>query len=122
MKGNIKSSEKVSIFGKLIGNIDAGEVYLDSEAVLGDVQSAGDVETLEGSVLVGDVNCNNITISGALKGNIEARDTVVLRPQAVVEGDISAERIEMSGGAVLNGRTTIRSAVSTSGLFDIEEE
>lgn len=121
MKGNIKSSEKVSIYGKLIGNIDAQEVYLDGEAVMGDVQSSGDVETMQGSVLVGDVNCENITISGALKGNIEAQNTVVLKPQAVVEGDISAERIEMSGGAVLNGRTNIRGAVNTAGLFDIEE-
>ena len=48
-----------------------------------------------------------IVVQGKLDGNIQASDRVDLRKSAMVNGDITAQRISIEEGAFLKGKVDI---------------
>jgi cytoskeletal protein CcmA (bactofilin family) len=55
----------------------------------------------------GSVEGKGVVVQGKLDGNILASDRVELRKSAVVNGDISAQRISIEEGAFLKGKVEI---------------
>ncbi len=57
---------------------------------------------------VGQVRLYQRIVQGKLEGNIQATDRVELRKSAVVNGDISTQRISIEEGAFLKGKVDIQ--------------
>lgn len=90
-RGDIQSDGGVRVDGILEGNID-----ITGNLVIG-----------EGAKLIGDeIKANNISISGAVKGNISGNRVEILETGRVW-GDLTINSLLLNEGAYLRGQTTM---------------
>ncbi|NUR55214.1 MAG: polymer-forming cytoskeletal protein [Acidobacteria bacterium] len=88
-KGELSSSEDMTIDGRVEGSINVREHTL----IIG---PDADIRA--------DITAATVTIFGAVHGSITARDKVDVRHTGSVEGDITSARLAVVEGAVLKGR------------------
>lgn len=86
IKGTIHGRGNLVIQGSVQGNIDLDQHHLT-------IGPNGNVEA--------EVNAENITISGRLAGNINAKGKVEITKTAEFTGEIKAKRISVEDGAFL---------------------
>ncbi len=97
------------IYGSVEGDIEAGELTIKSEGkVNGNIVCQNDFTMNQNSNQVGNVNAKNATIEAAIQGNVDVVSVLRIGGQAIINGDITAENLSVDGGAVINGRLTIR--------------
>jgi cytoskeletal protein CcmA (bactofilin family) len=102
--GLAQIGKSVVIKGELSGSED---LYLDGQ-VEGSIALKGNSLTVGPNGQVkGSVEGKGVIVQGKLDGNILASDRVELRKSAVVNGDISAQRISIEEGAFLKGKVEI---------------
>jgi cytoskeletal protein CcmA (bactofilin family) len=89
-RGDIQSDGGVRIDGIFEGAID-----ITGNLVIG-----------EGAKLIAEVNANNISISGAVKGNISGNRVEILETGRVW-GDLTINSLLLNEGAYLRGQTTM---------------
>ncbi len=97
--------KSVVIKGELSGSED---LYVD-----GNVE--GKIELRNHSLTVGpngnvkaDVSAKAVVIQGKLDGTVNASDRVELRKSAVVNGDVTTQRIAIEEGAFLKGKVDVQ--------------
>jgi cytoskeletal protein CcmA (bactofilin family) len=97
--------KSVVIKGELSGSED---LYVD-----GNVE--GKIELRNHSLTVGpngkvtaDVSAKSVVIQGKLDGSVIASDRVELKKSAVVNGDVTTQRIAIEEGAFLKGKVDIQ--------------
>jgi len=80
---------------------------LDIEGtVVGSVQSAsGDavLRVVSGGRVVGEIKVPHATVNGKVEGDVHSSERLVLSEQAVIDGDVYYNLIEMAAGAKVNG-------------------
>jgi cytoskeletal protein CcmA (bactofilin family) len=86
IKGGIEGKEDLVINGSVEGTIKLGGCHLT-------VGQVGQVE--------GEIQADNVTISGRLSGNIKALDKVEITKEADFNGEVKAKRISVEDGAYL---------------------
>jgi cytoskeletal protein CcmA (bactofilin family) len=86
IEGGIQGSEDLVIEGTVRGSIELEKFHLT-------VGPKGNVEA--------EIRAGNVTVSGQLKGNINALDRVDITKDADFNGDIKAKRISVEDGAYL---------------------
>jgi cytoskeletal protein CcmA (bactofilin family) len=92
VQGDLAFSGGLHVDGRVSGNVRAP---LDSDSTLS-VSEQGCIE--------GTVESPNVVLNGVIKGDIRARERVVLGPQAKVWGDVTYGNIEISLGAEIQGK------------------
>ncbi|MCP3658827.1 MAG: polymer-forming cytoskeletal protein [Bacteroidetes bacterium] len=93
IEGNITTSGNVRVEGKLIGNLTT-----KSKAVLGN-----------DSRLEGKIVAQNAEIAGTLEGVIEVTELLILKPTAIVNGDIITKKLVFEKDAKFNGKCIMNS-------------
>jgi len=87
INGDISASGDIRIDGELVGNINAkGRLVIGPQ---------GKVD--------GEVNCNNIEISGYIKGKITVSELLTMKASARIEGDIIAGKLSVEPGSLFTG-------------------
>src|SRR5688572_29706544 len=89
LKGELISSEDMSIDGRVEGIIEVREHTLTIGAE---------------AKIHADIAAKMVIVLGYIEGSVTAREKIVLGEHAVVEGDLSAARISVADGAVVRGR------------------
>jgi len=104
--------KSVVIKGELSGSED---LYLD-----GSVE--GKIELRNHSLTIGpngrvkaDVTAKAVVVQGKLDGSITASDRVELRKSAVVNGDLTTQRIAIEEGAFLKGKVDVQKEAGKAG-------
>lgn len=92
VQGKITSTENLTIDGRVEGTIELGDHSLT-------IGSGASVEA--------DLVAQTIVVSGAVKGNVQARVKIDLQPTASVHGDIVSPLIAMADGAVVTGKVDV---------------
>ncbi len=90
-KGDIKSKGTLRIDGAVEGNIEADWLILGEKAALR-----------------GGVTARGIIVGGRIEGNISASEIIEIKSKGQVIGDISASKLTISEGGILEGRSTMR--------------
>jgi cytoskeletal protein CcmA (bactofilin family) len=90
VRGDIQADGGVRIDGILDGNIDI----------------TGNLVVGEGAKIIADIKANNISISGAIKGNISGNRVEILETGRVW-GDLTINSLLLNEGAYLRGQTTM---------------
>jgi cytoskeletal protein CcmA (bactofilin family) len=93
IKGELSGSEDLYIDGRVEGSI----------ALKGNSLTVGPNGQVKASV-----EAKGIIVQGKLDGNLLASDRVELRKSAVVNGDITTQRISIEEGAYLKGKIDIQ--------------
>ena len=65
-------------------------------------------------VILADIQTENITIKGEMRGNMKATEKVEIHANARVVGDITAPRVVIEDGARFKGRIDMPPQASTS--------
>jgi len=95
-----------SIIGKgttITGNIDTvGNIRIDGK-LKGDLKCEAKVALGEGSEVEGDIVAQNAEIEGKVVGILRISEVLILKPTAVITGDIFTTRLIVEAGAVFNG-------------------
>src|ERR1700721_2746275 len=89
IKGDLSGSEDLYVDGQVEGTISLKNNSLT-------VGPHGQVKA--------SVEAKGVVVQGKLDGNVQASDRVELRKSAVVNGDISTQRISIEEGAYLKGK------------------
>ena len=87
ISGNIESYGNIRIEGEI-----TGDLITKSKVVLG-----------ASAKVVGNVLAQNAEISGEIKGVIEVSEILVLKPTAIINGDIITNKLVVESGAQFNG-------------------
>lgn len=87
LEGNIETFGNIRIEGKVIGNVKT-----KSKIALG-----------QSSQVDGNILAQNAEVAGEVKGKIEITDILILKPTAVIHGDIITNKLIVESGATFNG-------------------
>ena len=87
IKGDVIANGDIRIDGELLGNISA-----KSKLVIG---PKGRIE--------GQIICNNIEVSGYVKGKVTASDLINMKSTSQIVGDIVAGKLSIEPGAMFSG-------------------
>jgi len=90
-RGDIQSDGGVRIDGIFEGSVD-----ITGNLVIG-----------EGAKIIADIRANNISISGAVKGNVNGNRVEILE-SGRVWGDLMIKSLLLNEGAYLRGQTTMQ--------------
>ncbi len=87
LEGNLETYGNVRIEGKVVGNIKT-----KSKAAFG-----------HSSQVEGNILAQNAEIAGHISGTVEITEQLVLKPSAIIDGDIVTNRLIVESGASFNG-------------------
>ena len=91
--------ENSVVVGRIAGE---GDLVIDGR-VEGEIDVTGDI-TVGGTGMVGaSLAARNLVISGAVRGDLVARESIRLEDGARVVGDVKAPRIAIAPGALVRG-------------------
>ena len=90
--GDLEFSGGLHVDGRVAGNVKAP---MDSDSTLS-VSEQGCIE--------GGVEAPNVVLNGVIRGDIKARDKVILGASARVTGNVTYGNIEISLGAEIQGK------------------
>ena len=87
INGDVKVAGDLLIYGKVYGNI----------------LSEGAVNSAKGSLIKGDVNAKNASISGTVEGNLNIQSKIILGKNSYLTGNLKAAIITIEEGARFDG-------------------
>jgi cytoskeletal protein CcmA (bactofilin family) len=90
-----------------------GQIFAKEDLII-DGQIDGTIELLENKLTIGKngkvkahIKAREVTVMGAVQGNVDATDKIELRRDAHLVGDIRAARIAIEDGAMFKGSIDI---------------
>ena len=121
--GDITTTANIHGSNMILGNVSAQNMYTDTMRIKGNVTIEQDLIIGEKSVVVGDIVSGNLILSGKVKGNCDARETVRLTKGAYLLGDVCTDDFTTEQGAKLQGKVTQKTATDEIGTeFDFGGE
>lgn len=119
INGDVECLGKLTISGKVTGNTLASEVFVNTNRLVGNVNSEGAVKIALGTVIIGDINAASGVIAGAVKGEIDITGPIVIDSTAIIKGNVKAKSVQMNNGAVLEGFCSLSYAsVDIDNIFE----
>ena len=91
VEGELRSTGVVRIEGTVIGNL----------------QIDGQVIVADGGLVEGDIDANESVIAGEVRGSIVSSERIELRATAMVRGNLSAPKLAVQEGGVVEGRLRV---------------
>lgn len=70
----------------------------------GNLETKGNLTIGQTAIISGDIGGDNIVVAGRVKGNITAKERLTILPTAIVEGNIYPTKLNVTEGAILEGR------------------
>lgn len=103
--GNIKSGSMISIKGgTVVGNLDSESVYMEDSKLVGDINASGSVIIEENSAMKGNINAEELAVSGTIKGDITVSELMSLSSTAKIVGEkIRCKTQTIEKGSVIKG-------------------
>ena len=97
----------------IVGDIDAaGNMRIDGK-IKGNIKCKSKVVTGKGSTIDGNIYAQNAEIEGDIIGLLEISEVLILKPTAVVQGDIRTAKLVVENGARFNGSCRMGEAIET---------
>ena len=103
VNGNVETTKDISVAGTIIGDVKCSDLTMTGASMQGNVKTKGLMSVNRDSIIIGDVNANELILNGKLKGNMRISGKVALQEDAVIFGDINASTIYIEEGAVVQG-------------------
>lgn len=104
-------SEGTKIKGDIIAS---GDIRIDGELV-GNISAKGRLVVGPNGRITGEIDCNNIEVSGFIKGKIKASELLNMKSTSQIEGDIIAGKLSVEPGSVFSGTCSMGGATQTNG-------
>lgn len=92
-------SEGTKIKGDIIAN---GDIRIDGE-LLGNISAKGRLVIGPKGKIEGQILCNNIEISGYVKGKVTASELINMKSTSQIIGDIVTGKLSVEPGSIFSG-------------------
>ncbi len=99
-------SEGTKIKGDIVAN---GDIRIDGE-LTGNITAKGRLVIGANGKVEGQINCNNIEISGYIKGKVTASDLLNMKSTSNITGDIIAGKLSVEPGSQFSGTCVMNGA------------
>jgi cytoskeletal protein CcmA (bactofilin family) len=113
-----KSTGSTSFLSKKVkidGDIQGDENLHVEGHFKGSIKISGNIFIGQTGVVEAEVEADNVTIQGQIKGNVLARRQLEIQSDGQLTGDCTAASIDIKEGALFQGRSNmLRSSVSAS--------
>lgn len=106
LRGDIETFGNIRVEGKVIGNITT-----KSKAAFG-----------HSSNIDGNILAQNAEIAGTVDGMVEVSEMLVLKPSAVINGNIMTNKLVIEAGATFNGSCKMGVTVKEIKIGQTREE
>ena len=101
---------------KIVGNIfSKADFRIDGE-VEGNITTSGKVVVGNNGKISGKLNCSNADISGNISGNIEVNETLSLKSDSYVQGEIITGKLSVEEGAQVDATISMKSSKKLKAL------
>ena len=133
MFGNNKPGAKPQSIDSLIGagtviegNISfSGGLRIDG-TVRGNIASTGDQPGMlvisEHADVAGEIRVNHVVVNGRIEGPVHASESLDLQSKAHVTGDVHYRRLEIQGGAVIQGMMVCNAAAQSDKVVQLKPQ
>jgi cytoskeletal protein CcmA (bactofilin family) len=104
----------ISIIGpgmKITGDCDTNGAVRIEGTVQGNIRAGKAVVVGKNGLVEGDISTQDAVISGRVKGSLKADSRLEVQAASRVEGEVTAGRMQVEEGAVLNGTVKIGKGV-----------
>lgn len=116
--GKIYVSEKLKIKnGRAENDVTANVIETESARIKGNVSAFKSITVDKDTIIIGNIECEELTVYGAIKGNIKAKD-VHLKSTGVIKGKIATSDFSYERGAVFDGTFSFDTDVKIDDVFD----
>ena len=119
VKGDIETSSDLVVSGIVEGNVQGKNVVMQSASVKGNVEALHDV-VMRKAVILGDVKANNVILDGKMRGNLAIQESTELTANAILAGNVDTKTLSTNPGAKINGTITTREANLKDSDFNFE--
>ena len=99
---------------EITGDVKVAGDLLIYGIVNGNIISEGAVNSAKGSLVKGDINAKNASISGKVEGNLIIKEKVVLGKNSYLTGNLKASIITIDEGARFDGMCSMVEHKKTS--------
>ncbi len=96
-------SEGTKIKGDIISS---GDIRIDGE-LSGNISTKGKLVVGPNGKITGEVDCNNVEVSGYIKGKVNASELLNMKSTSQIEGDIIAGKLSVEPGSLFTGSCTM---------------
>ena len=103
VRGNVEAEGNVAVRGLVSGDLSGDKIGLYKCRVKGNLSAGTGVVIDADSVIIGNVDTENVVLGGKLKGDIKAMKMAVIRGDAYFLGDVETESLAVESGAIVNG-------------------
>jgi cytoskeletal protein CcmA (bactofilin family) len=97
IKGELTAHEDVVVAGRVDGSINVTGHLVVVEA---------------GAHVTGDIMATGIVVGGTVEGSLIAEERIQVNPGADLQGELSAPRVVVADGGIVNGRIETVAAVA----------
>lgn len=111
-------NEGTSIKGDINAN---GDTRIDGE-LIGNITSKGRLVVGPKGKIAGEIRCNNVEVSGFIKGKVAAAELLNMKASAKIEGDIIAGKLSVEPGATFTGSCSMGGVNATTAAVSNEKE
>jgi len=93
----------------------------------GNLDTRGTLTIGNAAKVVANIKGDNVILAGKIKGDVSAKKMLVLMPTAILEGNITAPKLNIVEGAIFQGNCSMKaeghlmSGLSSNELLDITE-
>ena len=108
--GEIASEGKVTLHAGTVSSIAARQLELIGSTLTGEVTVSGAVTLDAASSITGNIRAASLDSAGKIRGNLAIRESVSLRGDAGVTGDVRTPSLSMDRGVTLNGTLDMSSS------------
>lgn len=113
---------------KLKGNLKSdGDITVDG-SVNGEIKTKGTVTIGPNANIIANVHAKNVNVAGTIQGNVVATDRLSISESGRIYGDIAANILSISAGALFSGKSTMSESVKapeielTTEIEEVTEE
>ncbi|QQY79599.1 cytoskeletal protein CcmA (bactofilin family) [Keratinibaculum paraultunense] len=110
--------ENTKIIGKIEGS---GSLRIDG-FIEGDIDYNGDIIIGETGKVEGNISCNNLSLSGKVKGNINSKSNLTILPKGNLVGDTEVASLIIHENASFNGNCKMKNENNHSKITNLEEK
>lgn len=107
VQGDITTVKDLTLKGKVQGNAMGGNVDASGLQMVGNIVASGIATIDSGSEVEGDVAAESMTLNGSIWGDVKVSPLLSLESSAVISGYVSADKLSVSEGAIIQGEILI---------------
>lgn len=107
VQGDIVTSRDLKLKWKVQGNATGGNVEVSGLHMVGNIVTIGAATMDSSSEVEGDVTAKSMILNGKVWGNVQVANRLTLESSAVICGHVSAEKLSVDEGAVIQGEILI---------------